>query len=737
MEKSGFFNSVNGDRKYKPTDFAEYFNSFVSNGVFPNPSNNLQVMSSNNMTVILSPGKAWINGYIYINTTDLIQAVDVADGALNRIDRLVLKFDTLNRNIKAVIKKGAFASSPVAPSLQRDADAYELGIADIYIAKGATSITQANITDLRLNNDYCGIVNSIMQADTTTLLNQYTQGFETKKTEFEQAFNVWFATIQAALDGDTAGNLLNLINNHKDDNTLHKTANIPMTNYALPAIGGAINATDTINQAIGKLEKNAASHLTDTLYQTAGGTAIAIALTIKGTLTDGYPITFVASADNNGAATTVNTKPLYKPGGTNAPTLKSGKAYSIWYNQVGDCFFIKASATGTVTSDKVLAGETYSTEVDTDQIGTMNIQAENIKKGITYGGITGNKLEFGAGDTLKYSRVYNTNAQILDATLPNTSVYGRRKFLDGGFYQIFVPSNVVLRRYKPDLTIAYDISIATSAYSVMSWDIVKALDGYHYISCVLASGGYYYHKLIKVDPATGAKIWTVDLVGGINTYSTQQMCTAGNYIYVPSLTGVKVQRIDFNGTVTDIVNGLTGMAFIDTDGNYIAVSDGNNIYTYTMEGRNLSGGTQYIAMYSRGSYERFAPLKCKAGFLFTTLVTGGSNELVSINRKQLPNLNQLGSGGPFVLYSSDMTNMFIDDAITLVTTDPNTYYLTVLRTSGYATDVEIRSLSLLSQIYKGYITSELVNFDSANGDIYHIAVGTNKVTRYHVDAKIR
>ena len=78
--RSGFFNSVNGDRKYDAKRFAEYFNSFIGNGVFPNPSDNLQVIANNDMTVTVKAGKAWINGYIMINDDDYILALDVADG---------------------------------------------------------------------------------------------------------------------------------------------------------------------------------------------------------------------------------------------------------------------------------------------------------------------------------------------------------------------------------------------------------------------------------------------------------------------------------------------------------------------------------------------------------------------------------------------------------------------------------------------------------------------------------
>lgn len=219
MEKSSFFNSVldqngNPDRPYLAEDYASYFASFIGNGVFPNPSNNLQVISNNNMTITIKQGKAWINGYFYMNTDDLILPIDVADGVLNRIDRIVLRLDFINREVKAKVKKGTFASSPTAPTLQRDADAYELALADVAVNKGIISISQGNITDKRLDNSLCGIVHgTVDQVDVTTLFNQYTVGFQQKELQFEQEFQTWFSTIQGQLSGDVAGNLSNQINN--------------------------------------------------------------------------------------------------------------------------------------------------------------------------------------------------------------------------------------------------------------------------------------------------------------------------------------------------------------------------------------------------------------------------------------------------------------------------------------------------------------------------------------------
>lgn len=222
-EKSSFFTSLNGDRKYKSSDFAEYFSTFIGNGVFPNPSTNLLVTANGDMTINLSPGFAWINGYMYHNTDNLTLTVEHADSALKRIDRVVLRCDFINREIRAYIKKGIFASNPIAPDLERGVNAYELSISDILVENGVISIQQSKITDTRLNSEVCGIVAQTVETiDTTDLYNklqayidergQDVSGWvDTATTQWEIEFTTWFNTIKNILDGDVAGNLANRI----------------------------------------------------------------------------------------------------------------------------------------------------------------------------------------------------------------------------------------------------------------------------------------------------------------------------------------------------------------------------------------------------------------------------------------------------------------------------------------------------------------------------------------------
>ncbi len=164
MEKSGFFNSSDGDRVYDATDFAAYFGNLVSNGVFYASATNLQATPGNGLAVSVAAGSAWINGYRYENTDDLNLPLTTANGSNPRIDRIVVRLSQVSRSIQLAVLDGTPAATPSAPALTRTSDVYELGIADVLIPAAATSIATNNITDTRLNTSLCGLVNSLVTA---------------------------------------------------------------------------------------------------------------------------------------------------------------------------------------------------------------------------------------------------------------------------------------------------------------------------------------------------------------------------------------------------------------------------------------------------------------------------------------------------------------------------------------------------------------------------------------------
>lgn len=219
MEKSSFFNSVSHDRTYRAEDWAEYFASFIGNGVFPVPSTGLQVVIGSGMNITVKAGKAWINGYFYNNTSDLTMTIGTANGQLNRIDRIVVRWDLANRVISAEVKSSSYSASPTAPALQRDADIYELALADVYVGAGVTTITQSNITDQRLNTSLCGVVAAVVeQIDTEAFNAQLQAWFAEYQSISEAEFNNWFEGIKEVLDENAIANHVNNTSVHIDIN---------------------------------------------------------------------------------------------------------------------------------------------------------------------------------------------------------------------------------------------------------------------------------------------------------------------------------------------------------------------------------------------------------------------------------------------------------------------------------------------------------------------------------------
>jgi hypothetical protein len=194
-----FFNSVNGDRKYDMEQFATYFKQFLSNGIYH--TNNvpaLRVSHVSGLQTKLEPGSAYIEGYMYRNTEDIIFTHEAADPTNPRIDRIVLRLDrSVNaRYIKAFVKKGTPATNPQPPSLQRDDIVYEISLAQVRINAGATTI--ASVTDERLNPAVAGLVSSLITVPTEQFLdewNDWMAAMDQQKQEYIQEWNDWMTAM--------------------------------------------------------------------------------------------------------------------------------------------------------------------------------------------------------------------------------------------------------------------------------------------------------------------------------------------------------------------------------------------------------------------------------------------------------------------------------------------------------------------------------------------------------------
>ena len=161
------------DRVYKAEDWAWYFATFIA-------------------------GYAFINGYAFRNPATLSVTLDTAEGALNRVDRVVVRWDLPQRDMYIAVLKGTPSAKPTATAVTRTTEIWELALADIYVGKGVTRIQTQNITDQRFNSAVCGIVTgTVEEIDasvlTTTSLRPIAQRCW---TSLAYTSRIWKSTLQ-------------------------------------------------------------------------------------------------------------------------------------------------------------------------------------------------------------------------------------------------------------------------------------------------------------------------------------------------------------------------------------------------------------------------------------------------------------------------------------------------------------------------------------------------------------
>ncbi|MCW6112424.1 gp53-like domain-containing protein [Clostridium sporogenes] len=154
IKKFGFFNSINGDRKYLASDISDALNVAIGTGLAP-IEDSFKIGANQNMTIKMKPGGAIIFGHYCFDSEDEVIQLDTAHAELNRIDRIILRYDKFERNIKTVVTKGTPALNPTPPAILRTENQFDLVLADVRVDKAATEIREENITDMR-DSDLCG-----------------------------------------------------------------------------------------------------------------------------------------------------------------------------------------------------------------------------------------------------------------------------------------------------------------------------------------------------------------------------------------------------------------------------------------------------------------------------------------------------------------------------------------------------------------------------------------------------
>lgn len=246
---SGFFNSLNGDRKYNAAQMSAIFDGLIIDGVFASIGTAFAVKAAGGLTVNIGIGKAWFDHTWTVNDSILPMTAPEAEVLLDRIDAVVLEVNGTESVRENTIKfvKGNPSSAPSRPILTNEGNVHQYPLCYIYRKYGTAVINQADITPM-VGTESTPFVTGILQTISLDELlgkwqdeldrftdarsqevddwiaqeeSDFTTWFNKMKADLQQEQNVldqWIASEQAdflawynqmkdQLSGDVAGNL--------------------------------------------------------------------------------------------------------------------------------------------------------------------------------------------------------------------------------------------------------------------------------------------------------------------------------------------------------------------------------------------------------------------------------------------------------------------------------------------------------------------------------------------------
>lgn len=195
---SGFFNSLDGDRKYNAEQMSSIFDGIITDGVFMNIGTAFEVKADSGNNITVGIGRAWINhGWIY-NDAILPIVLEESEILLNRYDAIVLEMnhEISIREGSVKVIKGTPSSNPQFPVMINTTEVIQFPLAYILRTAGSTKISQADITN-KVGSSECPYITGILQTiDNDNIVAQW-----------QNEFDVWFENVKDVLSGDVAGNL--------------------------------------------------------------------------------------------------------------------------------------------------------------------------------------------------------------------------------------------------------------------------------------------------------------------------------------------------------------------------------------------------------------------------------------------------------------------------------------------------------------------------------------------------
>lgn len=152
---------------------AELYHATRTSGVFANDDFPITVPGGSN-AVTIGDGIGWIrnskfSGKVVANKSEMSLDLGLSHATYPRIDAVVLQFNANSNATEIIVKNGTAKTNPMPPEVVRTESVYELHLYHVYRPAGSVGVVASNVTDLRPNDTYCGL----MKDDVTMLSGEY------------------------------------------------------------------------------------------------------------------------------------------------------------------------------------------------------------------------------------------------------------------------------------------------------------------------------------------------------------------------------------------------------------------------------------------------------------------------------------------------------------------------------------------------------------------------------------
>lgn len=199
----GFFNSLNGDRKYEAKDFGRIFEGIIMDGVYESIGQRFQVRQSDtpDNRVQIDSGSAWLDGIWVKNDSTNVIVMPGPDLILDRIDAVCIEINKTNeptalgtpgRSVEIVVVQGLPASSPVRPNLTVNEELQQYALAYIRRYPGRDeTIRQADITNNVGSKELPYVTGPLEQHDISDMVAQWNAQFDDWSKNIHAEFIAW------------------------------------------------------------------------------------------------------------------------------------------------------------------------------------------------------------------------------------------------------------------------------------------------------------------------------------------------------------------------------------------------------------------------------------------------------------------------------------------------------------------------------------------------------------------